>query len=100
MAAFDESPRIPRSRRQGSLNGTEVRRRRIAIGWSREQLAAYVGVPAREVAEWESGDAEIELTVAVRFALENGEAERRDHDGPPHRTPASASLLSSRSPAR
>jgi len=60
--------------RPGSLNGSEVRRRRIAIGWSRDQLAAYVGVPVKEVADWESGDSEIEFTVAVRFALEDGEA--------------------------
>jgi transcriptional regulator with XRE-family HTH domain len=71
MTAFEQS------RRRESLDGIEVRRRRIAIGWSREQLAAYVGVPATEVAEWESGDSEIEFTVAVRFALEDGEAQRR-----------------------
>jgi len=65
---------IQEQQRQGSLSGTEVRRRRIAIGWSRDQLAAYVGVPAREVADWESGDSQIEFTAAVRFALEDGEA--------------------------
>ncbi len=62
-----------------------MRRRRIAIGWSREQLATYVGVPATEVAQWESGDIEIELTAAVRFALEDGEAhaDRRGAGGGP-----------------
>lgn len=35
------------------MNASELRRRRLALGWSREQLAANLGVAEKIVARWE-----------------------------------------------
>lgn len=35
--------------------GAVIGRRRVALGWSREELGAAVGMSARAVAEWETG---------------------------------------------
>lgn len=60
---------------ESPLSGDELRRRRIALGWSRNQLGHAVGVAADEVSQWESGDAPVRYGLAVRYALEHAEDE-------------------------
>jgi len=40
------------------FKGDAVRDLRQALGWSREELGAYLGVPEQGIASWEDGDAQ------------------------------------------
>jgi transcriptional regulator with XRE-family HTH domain len=54
----------------------ELRSRRLALGWSREQLAANVGASLGAVAGWETGDRPIDSARAVDQLLRQFESSR------------------------
>ena len=54
------------------LSGTDLRRQRLRMGWSRDQLAHEVGVPVETVKDWEDG-ARISLPMVVEQILRQHE---------------------------
>jgi transcriptional regulator with XRE-family HTH domain len=60
------------------MNGDSLRSQRLRLGWSREQLAHTVGVPAARVAAWENDNAPIDCPRAVAQVL------AQPHRGEPH----------------
>ena len=61
------------------LNGGDLRRKRLRLGWSREQFAHSVGVSAEKVALWEEGAEKIDCPVVVEQVLRQNE-DRFDTD--------------------
>ena len=63
------------------MTGSDLRRRRLRRGWSRDQLAHQLGVSAEAVAEWEEGASLIGFPAAVEVVLRErdreGDAESR-----------------------
>ncbi len=55
------------------LNPSDLRARRLRIGWSREQLAHAVGVPENNVRAWEEGSAPVTCPRAVEQLLRQRE---------------------------
>jgi transcriptional regulator with XRE-family HTH domain len=51
------------------MNGDALRSQRLRLGWSREQLAHTVGVPAARVAAWENDNAPIDCPRALAQVL-------------------------------
>jgi len=51
------------------MSGDSLRSQRLRLGWSREQLAHTVGVPAARVAAWENDNAPIDCPRAVAQVL-------------------------------
>ena len=72
--------------------GAEIRRARLARGWSQTQLAKEAGVGQRTIVRIESGEDQIRSVVAVERALGLGEFGRLDEGTPIHRATA-AQLL-------
>jgi transcriptional regulator with XRE-family HTH domain len=60
---------------QRRLTGNQLRRERLRIGWSRNQLAHEVGVSAEDVASWEEGSRTIDCPVVLDQVL-------RQHEDP------------------
>lgn len=56
-----------------TLTGQELRRRRLRLGMSRDQLAHSVGVPAAMILAWEEDAAEIAYPHALRQILQQGD---------------------------
>ena len=56
-----------------TLNGGDLRRKRLRLGWSREQFAHSVGVSAETVALWEEGSEKIGCPVVVEQVLRRNE---------------------------
>ena len=65
------------------MNGDALRSQRIRLGWSREQLAHTVGVPAARVAAWENDNAPIDCPRALEQVL--GQQADREQRLPTHR---------------
>jgi transcriptional regulator with XRE-family HTH domain len=55
------------------MTGSDLRRRRLRLGWSRDQLAHRLGVPAEAVAQWEEGAISIHCPAATEVILKDGE---------------------------
>ena len=51
------------------ITGTDLRRQRLRMGWSRDQLAHSVGVTAETVASWEEGSEKINCPAVVEQIL-------------------------------
>lgn len=61
------------------MNPSDIRTRRLHIGWSREQLAHAVGVSVTAVRAWEDGTMAISCPRAVEQVLrQSEEIEPRD----------------------
>jgi len=60
------------------VTGSEIRRRRLRLGLSRDQLAHQLGVPAATVEEWEAEAAHITCPRALDQILHEDE---REHAG-------------------
>jgi DNA-binding XRE family transcriptional regulator len=60
----------------GPMRAEELRTRRLALGLSRNRLAAEVGVQPDAVSQWEEGDVPIECPHAVEQVLKSLELER------------------------
>jgi transcriptional regulator with XRE-family HTH domain len=71
------------------MNGDALRSQRLRLGWSREQLAHTVGVPAARVAAWENDNAPIDCPRALAQVLAQ----------PSHDKPRSAAGRELREPA-
>ena len=48
-----------------TLNGCDVRRSRLRIGWSREQLGQQIGVDADTISLWEQGALDVSCPIVV-----------------------------------
>ena len=71
------------------MNGDSLRSQRLRLGWSREQLAHTVGVPAARVAAWENDNAPIDCPRAVAQVLaQRLDDERSERAAPEHGEPA------------
>jgi len=55
------------------MNPSDLRRRRLRIGWSREQLAHAVGVPPLLLRSWEEGTAPVSCPRALEQLLRQRE---------------------------
>jgi transcriptional regulator with XRE-family HTH domain len=60
------------------MNPTDLRRRRLRIGWSAEQLAHAAGVSATALRAWEEGSAPVSCPHAIEQLLRQREADRYD----------------------
>lgn len=58
----------------------ELRKRRLHLGLSRDQLAQKVGVPIDEITEWEDGSSPIRTPVAVEHILRRFESPAEQPD--------------------
>jgi DNA-binding transcriptional regulator YiaG len=58
-----------------NLSGQELRRRRLRLGISRDQLAHSVGVPPAMILAWEEDAAEIACPNALRQILQQSDDE-------------------------
>lgn len=56
------------------MTPNELRKRRLHLGMSRDQLAHKVGVPIEEITRWEEGSAPIRTPVAVEHVLRRFES--------------------------
>ena len=56
-----------------TLTGQELRRRRLRLGLSRDQLAHSVGVPPAMILAWEEDTAEVAFPNALRQILQQGD---------------------------
>jgi transcriptional regulator with XRE-family HTH domain len=63
------------------MSGDSLRSQRLRLGWSREQLAHTVGVPAARVAAWENDNAPIDCPRAVAQVLAQTRDEPRVRAG-------------------
>ena len=63
------------------LSPKELRTRRIAAGWSRQQLASKLGVSSDLLAAWEDGDIPIECHEALRAIFARAEMAPQKPDG-------------------
>lgn len=74
-----------------TLSGSEIRRSRLRIGWSREQLGLQIGVDSDTISLWEQGSLEVSCPIvleqvfrryepASRYALRDSVAEELLHD--------------------
>jgi len=71
------------------MNGDSLRTQRLRLGWSREQLAHTVGVPAARVAAWENDNAPIDCPRAVAQVLaQRHPRDQHDQSGSDRREPA------------
>jgi DNA-binding transcriptional regulator YiaG len=61
----------------GGVNGSDLRSRRLRLGWSRDQLAHRIGVPADTLSEWEDEQAPIRCPNAVEQILGRSEEARQ-----------------------
>lgn len=70
------------------MTGSEIRRRRLRLGLSRNQLAHQLGVAAEAVEEWEDGASAITCPLALNQILREEEleyaGERRAGFGDPY----------------
>jgi DNA-binding XRE family transcriptional regulator len=64
--------------RTPAMNSADLRRRRLRIGWSREQLAHAVGVSPTTLRAWEDGTAPVSCPHAVEQLLRQREEDTRD----------------------
>lgn len=55
------------------MTSKELRERRIALGWSRQQLAIRIGVSPSQVSDWEEGAAPITCPAALSQILHQEE---------------------------
>ena len=55
------------------MTGSDIRRRRIRLGISRDQLAHQLGVPAEAVEDWEAGASAITCPLALNQILREEE---------------------------
>ena len=61
---------------QTLITGSDLRRRRLRMGWSREQFAHSVGVTAETVASWEEETQSIDCpSVVGQILRQNDEPE-------------------------
>jgi transcriptional regulator with XRE-family HTH domain len=58
------------------MTGSDLRRRRLRLGWSRNQLAHQLGVSPEAVAEWEEDASSIRFPAAVEVVLRDRDGER------------------------
>ena len=56
-----------------TLSGQELRRRRLRLGLSRDQLAHSVGVPPAMILAWEDETAEVACPNALRQILQQSD---------------------------
>jgi DNA-binding transcriptional regulator YiaG len=56
-----------------TLSGQELRRRRLRLGLSRDQLAHSVGVPPAMILAWEDDTAEVACPNALRQILQQSD---------------------------
>lgn len=56
-----------------TLSGQELRRRRLRLGLSRDQLAHSVGVPPATILAWEEDAAEVACPNALRQILQQSD---------------------------
>ena len=56
-----------------TLSGQELRRRRLRLGLSRDQLAHSVGVPPAMILAWEEDAAEVACPNALRQILQQSD---------------------------
>ena len=64
------------------IDSAEVRRRRLALGWSQEQLAERAGVVSKTVSNAEHGKVGEVGAVRILAALDSAEAERKRQEEP------------------
>jgi transcriptional regulator with XRE-family HTH domain len=55
------------------MTGSDLRKRRLRLGWSRGQLAHRLGVSPDAVADWEEGAISIHCPAAAEVILKDGE---------------------------
>ena len=48
-----------------TLSGSEIRRSRLRIGWSREQLGQQIGVDSDTISLWEQGSLEVSCPIVL-----------------------------------
>ncbi|HVT05592.1 MAG TPA: helix-turn-helix domain-containing protein [Thermoanaerobaculia bacterium] len=63
----------------------ELRNRRLALGWSHNEMAGVLGVPATKIADWESSNGEVPggrtLNLLLRgFERYHGRVELKKND--------------------
>lgn len=51
------------------LSGPDIRRARLRLGWSREQLGHRIGVDPDTIALWEQGSLEVSMPIVVEHVL-------------------------------
>jgi transcriptional regulator with XRE-family HTH domain len=56
-----------------TLSGSEIRRSRLRIGWSREQLGHQIGVDADTISLWEQGSLEVSCPIVLEQVLRRSE---------------------------
>lgn len=54
----------------------DLKRRRLRLGWSREQLAHEVGVSAETIGDWEEGTVAVTCPRALEQVLRQRETQR------------------------
>ena len=72
------------------LSGSDLRRARLRLGWSRDQLGHRIGVDPDTIALWELGSLEVSMPVVLehvlrsdpspRYAARDAEAEELLHE--------------------
>jgi transcriptional regulator with XRE-family HTH domain len=55
------------------MTGSDLRRRRLRLGWSRNQLAHRLGVSAEALASWEEEASSIGCPAAAELVLRDAE---------------------------
>ena len=60
-----------------TLNGPEIRRARLRIGWSREQLGHQIGVDSDTISLWEQGSLEVSCPIVLEQVLRSAEPSSR-----------------------
>jgi DNA-binding XRE family transcriptional regulator len=65
-----------------TIDAEQVKRRRMALGWSRDDLGERAGVTGRTVYNAEHGKVGESAALRIMGALDAGESERRHADEP------------------
>ena len=57
------------------LTPKELRTRRLAVGWTKEEFAAKLAVSVEQVSAWEAGDMPIDDTDAIERVFADAESQ-------------------------
>jgi transcriptional regulator with XRE-family HTH domain len=67
------------------MTGSEFRHRRLRLGWSRDQIAHSIGVPAEAIQRWENEESTISCPAALEQILRQTESASERFAGPADR---------------
>lgn len=60
-----------------TLSGSDIRRARLRLGLSRDQLGHRIGVDADTIALWELGSLEVSMPIVLEHVLHSSESPSR-----------------------